>query len=184
LNASNTLDNQYFEWLYKNIGSIRNSNPFRSYWHLARVLYTTPYFWFVHNDDNRVEDGRALRDEFLSEYPLGNVELEWMGLDCSMLEMLIGLARRAEFQSDTSAGDWFWKFMQNLEIRDYTDAVWNPHIEQEVNEALERVCRRTYAQDGTGGLFPLRRPERDQRRIELAYQLSAYLLESEYVDRS
>jgi hypothetical protein len=42
-----TLDDLYFDWLYKKIGVLQNRNPNKSYWKLARYLYRTPFFWVV-----------------------------------------------------------------------------------------------------------------------------------------
>jgi hypothetical protein len=39
------------------------------------------------------------------------------------------------------------------------------------------VIWRTYDRRGHGGLFPLQRSNRDQRRVEIWYQLSEYLLQ-------
>jgi hypothetical protein len=52
-----------------------------------------------------------------------------------------------------------------------------------VDEILERVIGRTYRPDGRGGFFPLRYAEKDQREVELWYQLNAYveLLQDELV---
>lgn len=175
-----TLDDAYFEWLYSQIGPLRNRNPEHSYWRLCRKLYTTEFTWFVPNDDNRVEDGKELRLEFLdvTGYHLGGRrDVEWMSLGCSMFEMLIALARLAAFESDRSPAEWFWRFMQNLELIRYSDDIYEISIEEEVEEALDRINRRTYSANGVGGLFPLRRATQDQRKIELWYQLSAYLIE-------
>lgn len=177
-----TLDDRYFEWLYEQVASIRNRNPSRSHWKLLKQLYSTPFEWTVPNDDNRVEDGCELRWEFLGENHIEDADPVWVGLQCSVLEMLIGLARRAAFETPGAVDEWFWKFMQNLDLRGYTDAIYNQRIAREVNDRLERVIFRTYSYNGTGGLFPLSNPRRDQRRVELWYQLSAYLLEGDYID--
>lgn len=175
-----TLDDAYFEWLYSQIGALRNRNPTRNYWRLCRKLYTTEFVWFVPNDDNRVEDGKELRLEFLEStgYRLrGHQDREWMSLGCSMFEMLIALARLAAFESDRSPVEWFWRFMHNLELDRYSDDIYEVSIEEEVEETLDRVNRRTYSANGVGGLFPLRRSTQDQRKIELWYQMSTYLME-------
>lgn len=179
---SGTLDDRYFEWLYHKIGAVRNRNPSRSHWRLAKQLYTTPFEWTVPNDDNRMEDGCDLRYEFLDEEDIHDADPAWMGLQCSMLEMLIGLAERASFESYGAPGDWFWKLLQNVDLKGYTDAVYSTAIEREVGRTLERINHRKYNADGTGGLFPLSNPNEDQRQVELWYQLSAYLLEGGYLD--
>lgn len=178
-----TLDDAYFEWLYSQIGAVRNKNPERNFWHLCRKLYTTEFTWFVPNDDNRVEDGKELRLEFLTStrYRLDDPHGLFMDLGCSMFEMLVALAKLAAFESERSPVEWFWRFMHNLELDEYSDSIFEISIEEEVDEVLARLNDRTYSRNGEGGLFPLRRARQDQREVELWYQLSSYLLEGEYV---
>lgn len=181
--SEGTLDDRYLEWIYGQIGAVRNRNPAKSYWRLAKQLYTVPFYYFVPNDDNRAADGCEMRMEFIDELGLQEiVDPAWIAMECSMLEMLVGLARRAAFETYSDAGTWFRLFMRNLDLMGYTDAVWNTTIEREVNNTLERVMHRRYRANGVGGLFPLRLPGRDQRKVELWYQLSAYLLEGDYID--
>lgn len=174
---SGTVDDRYFEWLYSQIGSVRSRNPARSYWKLAKKLYITEFVWLVANDDNRVEDGKELRLEFVNEQGSDGINPTWMDLGCSMLEMLIALSRRVAFLADKEPGDWFWIFIQNLDLDSYNDTRFTPHREQIVEEVLERFIYRNYFPDGIGGLFPMDNPTEDQRKVELWHQLSAYLLE-------
>lgn len=173
-----TPDDRYFEWLYASIGSVRNRNPSRSYWSLAKKLYSQPFVWFVPNDDNRALDGVELRQLFISDWGREGITRHWLELDCSMLEMLIALSRRASYESYGTPGGWFWKFMENLGIR-YTDDLIEISIEEEIDDAVMRINERTYGANGEGGLFPLKRPHTDQRDTELWYQLMAYLDEIE-----
>lgn len=175
-----TIDDRYFEWLYSHVASVRNRNPTRSFWDLTRTLYTTEFTWFVHNDDNRVMDGQALRQEFIEIYGIDDIDRrDWLTMGCSFLEMLIALGRRAAFESKGSPADWFWLMLKNLELLDYSDDVFEISIFEAVKEALERINQRTYEADGRGGLFPLRYPREDQRHVEIRYQLAAYLLEDD-----
>jgi hypothetical protein len=183
--SEGTLDDRYLEWIYEQIGAVRNRNPARSYWRLTKQLYTIPFYWFVPNDDNRALDGCELRYEFIEDQNLQEeVDPSWIALECSVLEMLVGLARRAAFETYSDPLTWFRIFMRNLELLGYTDAVWNTAIEREVNNTVERLMHRRYRANGVGGLFPLRLPGRDQRKVELWYQLSAYLLEGNYIDNA
>ncbi|QCG77548.1 hypothetical protein SEA_DIZZYRUDY_52 [Microbacterium phage DizzyRudy] len=183
-----TLDDAYFEWLYSQIGPLKNRNPARNFWHLCRQLYTTEFIWFVPNDDNRVEDGKELRFEFLrsTRYPLTDPHGLFMGLGCSMFEMLVALSRLAAFESGRDHVEWFWRFMHNLELDQYTDEIYSrgvgDGIAEGVEETLERLNQRTYSRNGKGGLFPLRRARQDQREVELWYQMSSYLHEGHYVE--
>lgn len=168
------LDHLYLTWLYSQVGDVKARNKSLTYWNLFKQLYSTEYVWLVPNDDNRVEDGRALRYEWISEsgYP---VDPNWWTFGCSFLEMLIGVSRRLAFEGDGHTGTWFWHLISNLGLQTCTDDVRYDH--DEVDERINAVIWRTYDKNGRGGLFPLRDAHLDQREVELWYQMSAYLLE-------
>lgn len=172
------LDERYLIWLYQQIGSVKLKNRARTHWTLARALFTKEFVWLIPNDDNRLEDGRDLRWEFAADCEI-TVDPEWMGLGCSMLEMLIGLSRRFAFEIDREPRECFWRMIDNLGLAHLTDARTNEHTIEEIHEVLDRVIWRTYEPSGRGGLFPLRHPESDQTLVEIWYQLSAYILERE-----
>lgn len=177
------LDELYLRWLYSQISPVSVKNPARTYWSFARQLYQTEFIWFVPNDDNRIEDGKLLRDEFLVDHEFEDVDYDWLALGCSMLEMLVALSRRLAFMGGGEARDRFWLFIDNLEIRHCTDRDYkkNPDLVHVIDETLERVIWRTYDYDGSGGIFPLMHPPKDQRKTEIWYQMSAYVLETEGV---
>lgn len=168
------LDELYFRWLYSQVGSVNSRDPERNYWKILRKLFTREFVWIVPNDDNRAEDGRDLRLDFLDEHDIRDVDPNWMHLGCSMLELLVGLSRRLSFEAEGEPRTWFWHLMQNLGLNNYND--YTPFSEQEIDEILDRVIWRTYERNGSGGLFPLKKTRKDQRRVELWYQLCAYLL--------
>lgn len=170
------LDAQYFYWLYSLVGSETNKNPAKTYWSLTEQLYRKEFTWFVPNDDNRVEDGKDLRAEFCENQDVF-APREWFEEGCSMLEMLIALSRRAAFEASGEPFEWFWIIVNNLNLRMYTDDVYGGNISEIVDGILDTVINRTYSPDGSGGLFPLLQPSSDQRKIEIWYQMSMYLLE-------
>lgn len=187
MNGGEPLDESYFKWLYGEIASTKDRNPERSHWKLARRLYGTKFLYFVPNDDNRAMDGIDLREEFLDQLPEYEVERAWLEMECSVLEMLIALARRADFHSfdgtmPEGKRGWFWHLMDNVGLSPYVDAVIREGDLGEIDKILSKLNNRTYNANGRGGLFPLRRPRGDQRKVELWYQLSAYLLENHYVE--
>jgi hypothetical protein len=173
-----SLDEQYVDWLYRQVASVRLKNPARTYWSLIKQLYSKEFVWFVPNDDNRVEDGRDLRYEFLELHHIVP-EPAWIRRGCSMLEMLIGLSRRLSFEAEGQPRHWFWEMLQNVELQDYTDAYYCTADISIINNVLDRIINRTYEFDGRGGLFPLSDPGEDQRQMEIFYQISCYLLERE-----
>lgn len=184
------LDDQYFEWLYSQIGSLKNRNPRLSHWQLARVLYQTEFDPFVPNDENRAEDGRDLREEFMDQYQY-DADSSWRDLPCSMLEMLVALGRRAMFIADEDAieggaAGWFWHMMDNLELSGLTDyEITQGSINLEAATYIIGVVnRREYKRTGVGGLFPLSNAKWDQRKVELWYQLNSYIQDKGFVDLS
>jgi hypothetical protein len=171
------LDELYCRWLYSQVLPTEFKQPSRRFWTLLRQLFTKEFVWFVPNDDNRLEDGRDLRHEFLREDASLPHDREWLNLGCSMLELLIGLSRRLAFQMEGEPRFWFWTLLENVGLDKYNDRYFKSTKEQEVDEVLERIIWRNYDEDGSGGLFPLKHPEKNQTEVELWYQMSAYILE-------
>lgn len=172
------IENLYFNWLYSKVASVDVPTPSLTFVKLLRALYTTEYVWLVSGDDNRVEDGLELRKQFLRESFLRHDD-EFLHVSCSVLEMLIAFSKRAEFQTDLSAREWFWIFLDNIGLAELSDAT--DGIEQSVDETLYSVIWRTYNFDGGGGLFPINNPKRDQRKLEIWYQFCDYLIDHDLV---
>lgn len=178
MNEEGTLDDLYLEWLYKNfVGAVSNQNPNSSYWELTKQLYTTRYSCIIRDDKHRGEDGKELRREFIDACNIQDIEVNWLQIECSVLEMLIGLARRAAFETDEEPGDWFWKFLNNLDLQSYNDRIYTTIVMEEVDAIIQRLLDRSYEKNGAGGLFPLEHARRDQTHVNIWYQLQAYLLE-------
>lgn len=176
---SASLDERYFQWLYSQVCSVKAKRPSKTHRKLLHILYTKEYVWLVPNDDNRVEDGKDLRLEFFADEGIRVSERDilWLDLGCSMLEMLIALAKRFSFEAGRPMSIRFWEMLMNLDLHHINDETI--FDEDEVSEVLDRVIWRTFNYNGGGGLFPLVYPEEDQRYVELWYQLSAYILERE-----
>lgn len=168
-----TLDDQYLTWLYSQVAEVKTRKSSRTYWDLLRQLFSIEFVWFVPNDDNRAEDGRELRCEWSAETGV-DPDPAWLSLGCSFLEMLIGLSRRLAFETDGDAPYWFWHLIGNMGLLGFNDRSNYP--KQDVEDRTSAVIWRTYDRNGNGGLFPLQETKKDQRRVELWYQLSEYLL--------
>lgn len=171
---SEPLDELYLKWLYSQVGDPEAQNPIRTYWKILRQLFTKEFVWIVPNDDNRVQDGKDLRHEFAAQTNLTITDQNWMMLGCSIFELLVGLSRRLAFQCEGEPRDWFWHLMGNLQLI-YCDK--KRYSEQQVDAVLERLIWRQYESDGVGGLFPLKRADKDQRQTEIWNQMCAYIFE-------
>jgi hypothetical protein len=168
------LENLYFNWLCAKITDVTITAPSRTHWELFRILHRTEFVWLLSGDDNRAEDGKELRREFLIAAEIPDDPAWRLDIGCSMLEMFIAFSRRAAFMTDMQSHIWFWEFMENLGLRKFTDDKVDP---EKIAEILEYVIWRTYDEDGNGGLFPINNYREDQRNVELWYQLCEYLVD-------
>lgn len=170
-----TLDDLYLTWLYSQVGDVKVRNKSRTYWDLLSQMYDKTFVWLVPNDDNRVQDGLDLRNEWVALNDI-RVDHEWMIRDCSFLEIVISLSRRLAFEGEGHPPVWFWHLLGNLGLQECTDR--SKYNQEWVDEVLDTVIQRTYEPNGRGGLFPLRYPKHDQREVELWYQMNEYLLDA------
>jgi hypothetical protein len=170
---------QYFEWLYTQVFPIDQGAPFRRYTVVCQMMNDIPFLVIVSRDDNRVADGAQLRNAFVrdSRYePLDEAELLYP--DASILEVLVGLALKAEKLIEISPHDMFKIFLENLGLDNYYDDSPIVGIRNKIDRKLRRFNNRSYTSKGKGGLFPLMYdPEEDQRAVELWYQMGAYMAE-------
>lgn len=143
---------------------------------LFKTLHNLEFVWLLPGDDNRAEDGKELRRQFLLEGHFPD-DVEWRTqIPCSVFEMLLAFAVRAEKNTmGYSKIEWFWEFLRNLNLADANDASGIPP--DEIAECVEMFMWRTYRPDGDGGLFPLRHPEQDQTKIEIWKQFCDYLVD-------
>jgi len=173
------LDELYLQWLYSQVAEPTEKLEELTYWRLFKQLFTTEFLWIIPNDDNRLEDGKALRREFLHEQAIDtqDVDPDWIELGCSVLELMVGLARRLEFEAGGQPHYWFWTMMENIGLRTFHDGV-RRYPRRHIDDVLHSIIFRQYNSSGLGGFFPLQFPNEDQRNVELWYQLSAYVLEN------
>lgn len=173
-----SLDERYLNWLYSQAASVKTRNKNRTFWSLFRQLHETTFVAIVPHDENRIADADDLRYEFLVECEDGQGDPEWIGSPCSMLELFVILSRHLAFEMDDPAELWFWHLIETLNLRQFNDREYDDYAREVITETLERVVWRNYSANGQGGMFPLRNPFSDQRKVELWYQLNSFLIEN------
>ena len=147
---------------------------------LLEHLYTLSFTPRINRDINRESDGIRLRDEYFVD---GVDEESIIDTPCSFLEFLIGLARRMNYIysriDEDRTRDCFWMMIDNLELTCFDDRYLSraPGRIRAITEAVNIVVDRTYEEDGSGGLFPLKHPRENQRNVEIWYQMQQYLNE-------
>lgn len=174
-----SMEKKYFNFLLDIVG-----NP-EQYSLLLVHLHNIEFYSLVPNDDNRGIDGGKLREIFCdSERSYMDLSL-CPGGPCSVLEMLIGLSHRMSSALEgnprsLTVSECFWALINNLGLffcdnHEYY-APWDGN--QAIDEIISRFLERKYERDGRGGLFPLNFTKKDQRKVEIWYQMSEYLLEN------
>lgn len=148
---------------------------------LLHELNERLFYALIPNDDNRASDGLQLRDNYIDE---GGAAQALPSAPCSVLEMLIGVASRLVLETEASkweksVDEWFWILIDNLDL----DILKSTNVsEEEYRDKIEfvivRFLEREYRSSGEGGLFPLAHANQDQRRIEIWYQMTAYVVEN------
>lgn len=178
------MNDAYFRWL---IGLIGDQYICGNYQRLLWKLFCTDYIWELELDENRAEDGLYFRSIFAQNMGLSENDymyLKGLGCDtsrpCSILEMFIALSRKAEddLVHDPDYGDrtaqWFWEIMENLGLDLYDDYQF---YEEEVDRILDIFLHHKYANNGSGGAFPIRNYTKDLRKTDLWWQMNAYMEE-------
>lgn len=173
-NQTQISTENYLRWLEPQLRD-ENDNPGKTYWELLNVMLGKDFVVVVPMDDNRVVDGLDLRVEFAREHRLSPDDMQVLGAG-SFLEVLIGLSRRLAFAAGGQAPGWAWQLLSNLELHRMSDPLTQSK-HRKVQEIMDTAICRTYAPDGTGGFFPLAWPDEDQTKIQLWYQMSAYIEE-------
>lgn len=186
------LTGMYLKWLTSQVWINYRHNSPTKYDDLMQMLWEKPFVWTVAKDDNRVEDALEQRYLFLTDEEL-RIDFNLMhkkfgdsGMlhsvadfrkqECRVLEVIVALAKRLCFAEGSDTGWWAWRLIVNLDLHKMRDPI-TPAKRRRVDDILDTLIWRTYERDGSGGFFPLAYPQSDQRKVEIWYQMSAYLAE-------
>lgn len=187
--AEDGLEIEDFENAYRNW--LLTSMHMEKHGILTDLMGDTVFEWSrrLPRDADRAADGRRLRLRFSEESGMP-VLGSWLGegWPCSFLEFLAALsysiADSILYDPDDpdQPSEIFHELLDNIGLEPYDDR----RMVHEgmlgyyfASETMSRVMGRRYDYNGNGGLFPLRRPEMDQRNVEIWYQANAYVIERE-----
>lgn len=164
----------YYYWLT----DLLNDDNIRStYYKLLWEMLETEFTWSVPYDSNRASDGLYLRRQYLRE--TGTI-LNVSG-GCSVLEMFVAMCRRCEdeLMHDPDLGDrtgvWFMDILENLGLDYYDDYHYDRAA---VCEIMRVFLERKYDMCGFRGPFYAHKTCADFRKMDLWWQLNAYLEEN------
>ena len=174
-----TKEYPYFRWLLKQVHvtdkELADDNGFSF---LLQGLHDRIFYAVMERDSYRAADGEILREDFEE---LTELRCPIDG-ECTVLEMLVALSLRIEreimydHEIGERASEWFWMMIRNLNLSRFDNRHYD---ERAVNEVITRFLDREYDEYGRGGLFPCSpsKCERDQRTVEIWWQMQNYLRE-------
>lgn len=166
------IERKYFLMLTKMVTPTPTRQDFSF---LLESLWNKEFYSIIELDDNRAQDGIGLRNK------LGFDNILFGPARC--LEVLIALAIRCEFELTgngsipSSAKTMFWEMITNLDLGRYDNRNWDISSQHKIDQILSDWLDRNYHVSGRGGLFPLRRFKKNQRNVEIWYQMMEYLIE-------
>lgn len=164
-------DDLYFGWLQDQSVPL---DSVEKYGEVLKKLYSAPYVPHHELDVNRAEDGVALREEWAEEYGEYADDLTpvWMDEQCSVLEMLVGMSRRAEYNTiHVTATQWVSIFLMNLDVL-------IGDFDYKINEEYVEAVLEDFS-TGDITIFPTN--VRDGKSKELWYQMMDYI-EEQHLD--
>lgn len=170
----------YLRWLAARVkGTVQYSK-------LLSILHNVEFEWVIPEDEHRESDGRRMRSIFAEAKGFEAKDGDLL-YPASFLEVLISLSESMGmnilYDDENPDGEpyvYFWELLDNCGLANYDNAYLSSMTKSEaemfVRAACERVMLRLYDRDGRGGLFPIPRSRKDQRKIELWYQMNEYIL--------
>ena len=174
-----TVKEKYFDWICELIDHTECDTE-SSYFKLLHYLNEVKFTYILEMDENRMSDGINLKYRFghVMGYPNELIENSLRNDSCSILEMMVALSIRCEegFMDNIDEGDrtgeWFWSMIENLGLDTMTDLNFNKRY---CDIVVRKFLTRTYASNGKGGLFTVKKPKSDMRDVEIWYQMMWYL---------
>lgn len=175
----------YLHWLMDQC-QLEIDGP-HGYSSLCEVLMDTYFLSLIEFDENRAEEGKALRDEWSDAGYGDRSETELLPYTCTMLELILVMARRmayemADSQYEAGVGKWFMELLENAGLATFRNDYFETDAEYHKNKIraiLMDIIYRRYLHTGDGGFFPAKYyTTEDYRNLELLTQMNNYLAEN------
>ena len=164
---------RYFDWL---IDLVNADDILR----LCEIMDGLDFTWTIPLDENIMYHAFDLREMYSDE--TGRDSGRQM-VSCSLFEAIVGLAFRCDIDVmyEPRIGHrysvWFHFFLENL-FDGHLRTAEEEASEEEIIDICVRFMNRDYDADGYGGMFPIRKDKRDQRRVHLWLQMNMWLVEN------
>jgi len=166
----------YANWLIDQINVIKD----RDYTDLLYALFDIEFYSIIEYDEDRGADGIALRDAWADEVGFkGSLDFGY----ATVLEVLIGISKRIEFQIFGSRyiDEWdyvkiFWDLLWNLGLCEF-DGTLLCYTFEEIDKKVSQWLERRYFRHKKGNIFMIKNDNRDMRKLNIWTQMGLYIRE-------
>lgn len=174
----------YFDWLRSEAFSINSER--REYEGVLRVLHDIPFYWTIWADENRAGDALAFRQsDFLAfQTDLDRLDQRWLRdwaqAAPSVLEVLLGIARRWSAYFEGSVAYYFGHMFSNLQLTRCPGRVLSTSTAQSIRDTLDSWMSHQLPSNGQGGPFPLKDHTFvgiPMTQVDILMQMNAYSVE-------
>lgn len=166
----------YIDWLVDCVNVMED----RDYSDLLYRLSEIEFYPLINYDEDRGDDGIALRELWVIETGIQS-DLDFGG--ASVLEVLIGIAKRIEFQLFGShyIDEWdyvkvFWDMIWNLGLEEFSGTLSRDTFE-EIHRIVTLWLNREYFRHKKGNIFIIENDPRNMRKLNIWTQMSLYIRE-------
>lgn len=185
MTADPWLTETYFGWLCSEAFSLAVER--REYEAVLRELHDIPFYWTMWSDENRAGDALSFRQyEFLNfQHGLEGVDQVWLGnwatATPSVLEVLLGIARRWTYYFGGDVQPYFQHLFRNMGFDRYPGRVLTSSSKDRIRNKVDNWLSRQFKPNGQGSPFPVDNMRVldifDMRKIDIWGQMNAYSAE-------
>ena len=163
--------NRYYIWLLDKVNFDKHQDMSK----LLQYLHNKEYTWDIWTDEDRAEDGFALRRLFEKETDY----LDYSPLEkpCSVLEMLVAFADRIDkdvMDEEYGLPYWFWIMIENLGLIECTDEVFEA---KKVNSVLDNWLNGLTKNDFKSGIFTVKSGKKSEDSTDEWFRMQKWIAE-------
>jgi hypothetical protein len=174
------LTEVYYDWLRRE--AFPSHAERMEYDGVLRVLHDIPFYWTIWLDENRAGDALSYRQyDFLGyQNDLDRMDQhwlhEWSVAAPTVLEVLLGIARRWNFFFEGPTHMYFGHLFRNLGLDRFPGVALGPSNQERVRAIIDDWMARQFMSDGRGSPFPIQHnlENVDYRGVDIWGQMNAY----------
>ena len=165
-------EREYRDWLVNKVNTVED------YTYLLRELYSIEFYSTMKYDEDRGMDGLMLRSEWAGE--VGYTDSLDFGV-ANVLEVLIGIARRIEFQlfGTYYYDEWdyvriFWDLIENLGLIEMFGTL-SRYTFDEIRSNVTHFLDRDYFRHKNGNIFDIDEDPKYLQKLNIWTQMGLYI---------